>query len=121
MPQAEEPAPEAAPVAADAAAESDDDGSPKAPPKKMTAPSRDFYKPQFMDFGNPLLVAMLGRLSGGLKHYNIIVEERLPGPGALATADGEAYATEMIIQVDYPNPSGRSAAVAAEEARGVAV
>jgi len=117
MPAAEEPTPEPTPTAAEEGGE----GAAKAPPKKMTAPSRDFYKPQFMDLGNPLLVAMLGRIASGLKHFNIIVEERLPGRAALATAEGQAYATEMIIQVDYPHPAGPTAALVAEEARGAAV
>src|SRR5206468_2844526 len=68
---AEAPAGEAAPDAE------------KGPPKKVTTPSRDFYKPQFMDFGNPLLVGLLGKIGAGIKHFNVVFEERLPGPDAL--------------------------------------
>jgi hypothetical protein len=90
----------------------------KVPPKKVTTPSRDFYKPQFMDFGNPLLVGLLGKLGSGLKHFNVVFEERLPGPGALSRVNGKAYATEMVIQLNFPEgTTGAEAdAAAAQEA-----
>jgi hypothetical protein len=109
---AAQPAAEGAP-AADAAAEGE-----KAPPMKVTTPSRDFYKPQFMDFGNPLLVGLLGKIGGGMKHFNVVFEERLPGPEALPRVNGSAYATEMVIQLNFPEgaASAEAALAAGEEA-----
>jgi hypothetical protein len=102
IPEAETPHPEAGEGAAGpGAAAPADDGAPhrKAP---ATAASRDFHKPQFMDFANPLLVGLLGKMGAGLRSYRVVVEERLPGPGELARHGGARYATEMIVQVDFP-------------------
>ena len=74
----------------------------------MTSPSRDFHKPQFMDFANPLLVGLLGKMGSGLRSYRVVVEERLPGPGELARHDGAGYATELIVQVDFPGSAAGS-------------
>jgi hypothetical protein len=122
-PAAEEAeAPEAAaPPAADGegtpAAEGEADAA-KAPPKKVTSPSRDFYKPQFMDFGNPLLVGLLGKIGAGLKHFNVVFEERLPGRESLPRVGGKAYATEMVIQLNFPEGAAgpEAAAAVAQEA-----
>ncbi|HEV2736453.1 MAG TPA: lantibiotic dehydratase [Longimicrobiaceae bacterium] len=72
------------------------------PKRPVTAASRDFHKPQFMDFANPLLVGLFGKMGSGLKNYRVVAEERLPGPGELARHEGAGYATEMIVQVDFP-------------------
>jgi hypothetical protein len=83
--------------------------------KKVTQPSRDFYKPQFVDFGNPLVVALLGRVATGLKNFTAVLEERYPDRGALARHDGEAYATELVVQLYYPGGTASTPAAAAEE------
>ncbi len=96
-----------------------EEGGPAAPgaaPHRKaaaTAASRDFHKPQFMDFANPLLVGLLGKMGSGLRSYRVVVEERLPGPGELARHDGAGYATEMIVQVDFPGEVAGSPAGAA--------
>jgi hypothetical protein len=108
-PQAETPEAEAVEGAAGPEAASPaEEGAPAAPggaprPKlPATAASRDFHKPQFMDFANPLLVGLFGKMGSGLKNYRVMVEERLPGPRELTRHGGAAYATEMIVQVDFP-------------------
>ncbi|MDB4950869.1 MAG: hypothetical protein JWM27_3518 [Gemmatimonadetes bacterium] len=112
MPAADEPEqPEAAKAAEAEGAKAEDDA--KGPPVKVTTPSRDFYKPQFMDFGNPLLVGLLGKLAAGVKHFNVIVEERLPGPDALAEVAGGRWATEMVVQLDFPEGTANAGAAPA--------
>jgi hypothetical protein len=107
-------APEAAAddAGAEAGAEAED-GAPKPAPKPKTAQSRDFHKPQFMDFGNPLLVGLLGKMAANLKNFHAIFEERLPAREALPTHDGEAYATEVVVQLYFPAGTSGSAAEAA--------
>jgi hypothetical protein len=83
------------------------------PPVKRTQPSRDFHKPQFMDFANPLLVALLGRIGVGLAHFNVAFEERLPDGDALARHGGDAFATELVVQLNFPGGTASEAAVAA--------
>jgi hypothetical protein len=83
----------------------------KTPAKARTAGSRDLHKPQFMDFGNPLLVGLLGKMAANLKLYSVIVEERLPGRDELArTADGAAYATEVVVQLYFPSGTANTPA-----------
>jgi hypothetical protein len=106
-----EPAAEHDAAEAEAAA---GEGAPAAPGRHphrrgpATAASRDFHKPQFMDFANPLLVGLLGKMALGLRSYRVVVEERLPGPGELTRHEGAAYATEMIVQVDFPGSAAGS-------------
>ena len=74
-------------------------------------PAHDLEKPQFMDFANPLLVGMLGRMAAGLRSFRVLVEERLPGPGGVPRHEGAGYATEMVVQIDFPEtPGGGDAA-----------
>jgi hypothetical protein len=107
-------APEAAAddAGAEAGAEAED-GAPKPAPKPKTAQSRDFHKPQFMDFGNPLLVGLLGKMAANLKNFHAIFEERLPAREALPVHDGQAYATEVVVQLYFPAGTSGSAAEAA--------
>lgn len=104
----EEPAAAVEGQAPDAAAQA-------AAAKKVTQPSRDFYKPQYVDFGNPLVIALLGRVATGLKNFTAVLEERYPDRGALARHDGEAYATELVVQLYYPGGTASTPAAAAEE------
>lgn len=82
----------------------------KQPPKKFTPGSRDLFKPQFMDFGNPLLVGLLGKLGANLKGYNVVFEERLPDSGALYRHGDDRYATELVVQLYFPAGTARGAA-----------
>lgn len=106
----EEPHEEAA---ADPGAEAG--GQPDQPgqPVKRTQASRDFYKPQFIDFGNPLLVGLLGRIGTGLKRYQAVFEERLPDRDGLPRHGDERYVTELVVQLYFP---GGTAAAPAESA-----
>jgi hypothetical protein len=82
----------------------------KTPAKPRTAGSRDLHKPQFMDFGNPLLVGLLGKMAANLRSYSVVVEERLPGREELArTEDGTAYATEVVVQLYFPSGTANPA------------
>ncbi|HEU0015335.1 MAG TPA: lantibiotic dehydratase, partial [Longimicrobium sp.] len=82
--------------------------------KKRTQPSRDYLKPQFMDFGNPLLVGLFGRVAAGLKSYQVIVEERYPDRPALPRHGDSRYVTELVIQVNFPAGTAGAAAGAGE-------
>lgn len=75
---------------------------PTAKPKVIGRQSRDYRKPQFIDFGNPILVQLFSRLPGSLKFFNLTLEECFPNADQLPTADGDAYATEMILQLSFP-------------------
>jgi hypothetical protein len=78
----------------------------KAPPGGWTVSSRDFAKPQFIDFGNPQLVALFGRMTGALERFDVTIEECFPMTDALLRAGDDAFATELILQVDYPQNGG---------------
>lgn len=94
----------------------------KKPVKPRTAGSRDLHKPQFIDFGNPLLVALLGKMGANLKAYQALFEERLPSRAALPTHEGQAYASEVVVQLYYPAGTASPAhAPEGEEAHAAAV
>jgi hypothetical protein len=106
--EAEAAAPDAAAdaVADGAAADPEDPAAAAAKAadaaKKRTQPSKDFFKPQFMDFGNPLLVGLLGRIATGLKHFSAVFEERYPDQAALPRHGDDAFVTELVVQLYFP-------------------
>jgi hypothetical protein len=59
------------------------------------------YKPQFLDFGNPLLVDLFSRLGDSLENFALSFEERLPRREHLVKAGQQAWATELVLQVDF--------------------
>jgi hypothetical protein len=71
---------------------------------RRTAPSRDLYKPQYIDFGSPLLVALLGKLVPRQGRFTVQIEEALPDAGELVSRGGERYATEFVLQIDLAQP-----------------
>jgi hypothetical protein len=87
------------------------DERPSAPPAPAAAAtsaqpsrkSRDYYKPQFIDFSSPLLVALFGRLPTGLKEFTMTIEESYPAADHLPGANGERFATELVLQFDFPD------------------
>jgi len=93
----------------------------KTPAKPRTAGSRDLHKPQFIDFGNPLLVGLLGKMGANLKGYSAIFEERLPGREALPTFEGTRYATEVVVQLYYATGTASDVATDREEDHAAAV
>ncbi|WP_329684650.1 lantibiotic dehydratase [Longimicrobium sp.] len=117
----EHDAPEAA-AAPDAGAEAAaQDGAPTDPEaaakaaevaKKRTQPSKDFFKPQFMDFGNPLLVGLLGRIATGLKGYQAVFEERYPDRDALPRHGEDRFVTELVVQLYFPGGTASAPAEA---------
>jgi hypothetical protein len=112
-----EPAAAEGEAPADGAAE----GDAKKTAKPRTAGSRDLHKPQFIDFGNPLLVGLLGKMGANLKGYHAVVEERLPGREALPRHQGEAYASEVVVQLYFPAGTAGAAAHAGQEEHAAAV
>ena len=88
------------------------------PPGKMPLGQRPGFrdhlgKPQYIDFRNPLLVDLFSRMTENLETFQVILEERLPGRDQLIPWGEERFATEMILQVDFPE---REAASSPEEA-----
>lgn len=116
----EHEAPEAAAApGAEAAAEgdtpADGDAAAKAEAaKKRTQPSKDFFKPQFMDFANPLLVGLLGRVAIGLKGYQAVFEERYPDRDALPRHGDDRFVTELVVQLYFPGGTASAPAEAGE-------
>ncbi len=62
--------------------------------------SRDHYKPQYIDFRNPLLVNLFGRITVNLKNYEVHLEERYPNENDLFEYNGKKFVTEQIFQVN---------------------
>jgi hypothetical protein len=115
---------EAGPAAAEGAAE----GAPAAEgaqrlgledKKRRTQPSRDFFKPQFIDFGNPLLVGLLGKMGTGLKAYQGVFEERYPSREQLPRFGDTAFATELVVQLYFPGGTASAESPAAELAESL--
>jgi hypothetical protein len=65
--------------------------------------SRDFIKPQFIDFESPHMVELFARLPAHLSSFSLVLEERYPDAGSLPLVEGRRYVTEMIIQLDWPS------------------
>jgi len=80
----------------------DDEGSPAQQRQNRTRRSRDYHKPQYIDFQNPLLVNLFGKLTVNLDRYVATVEERFPEPTDLPETDGQRYTNELILQMDVP-------------------
>ncbi|MBW3569863.1 MAG: lantibiotic dehydratase family protein [Gemmatimonadetes bacterium] len=111
---------EAPPAGADAAA-AEGRAAPGDPPrlgvedrKRKTQQSRDFFKPQFIDFGNPLLVGLWGKVAQGLKNFNATIEERYPGREQLARFGGASFATELVVQLYFPGGTASAPSDAGE-------
>lgn len=60
------------------------------------------HKPQYLDFGNPLLVDLFGRATANLPSFDVHLEEMLPGRDQLLAHEGDRYVTELILQIDFP-------------------
>jgi hypothetical protein len=72
-------------------------------PANQTRRSRDYRKPQYIDFQNPLLVNLFGKLTVNLDRYVATVEERFPDAEDLPEAGDETYTNELILQMDVPS------------------
>lgn len=65
--------------------------------------SRDYYKPQYIDFSNPLLMNLFGKMTVGLKNFTAVIEERYPAKSQLPVYNGKTFSTEQIFQVNFFN------------------
>lgn len=73
--------------------------------KKQNKFSRDFYKPQYIDFFDPLYAGLFAKLTVTLKNFMITLEERYPENGQLLTDEnGNEYSSEFIFQINFPEP-----------------
>ncbi|MGF1671450.1 MAG: lantibiotic dehydratase [Balneolaceae bacterium] len=65
--------------------------------KKMRKIGKDDYKPQYIDFSNPLLVNLFSKLVRKVP-FTLTIEEMLPGSGQLHIMNGKKFVTEQMIQ-----------------------
>ena len=116
---------EAADAPAEGEAKAEDEGEEGAEAKKnqkpYTANSRDLHKPQFIDFGNPLLVGLFGKMGANLKTFTVTVEERLPGREALPRHGNDTYASEVVVQLYFAGGTAGPANHALTEDHAAAV
>jgi hypothetical protein len=78
---------------------------PPAVPPRPAELDVEAQKPQFVDFGSPLLADFFGHLPPPGEDFIALLEERLPGRGALALAGGREVVTELVLQVDRAEPA----------------
>jgi hypothetical protein len=79
-------------------------GAAKASPARAAQASRDYIKPQYIDFANPLLVALFARMPVGLARYSVAIEERYPPQEALLRHGDNTFANEFVIQMSFREP-----------------
>jgi hypothetical protein len=62
------------------------------------------HKPQYVDFADPLLVDLFGRLAeeDELMGCAVLLHERLPDARHLAREGGRGWVTELAMQIDFP-------------------
>lgn len=90
-----------------AAAPEGDRAKPRpAPPPRPAELDLEAQKPQFVDFASPLLADFFGHLPPPGEDFIALLEERLPGRGALARAGGREVVTELVLQMDRAEPAG---------------
>ncbi|HVG46273.1 MAG TPA: hypothetical protein VM890_16130, partial [Longimicrobium sp.] len=56
-----------------------------------------------------------GKMGANLKIWQAIVEERLPAREGLPRHEGEAYATEVVVQLYFPAGTASAATAATGE------
>ena len=66
-------------------------------PKEAEKIGRDDYKPQYLDFDNPLMINLFEKLVEKVP-FRFKVEEMLPHPDHMATINGKKYVTEYLHQ-----------------------
>jgi hypothetical protein len=65
-------------------------------------PSKDWGKPQFIDFTNPLLLRLFERLPGSLSKFQVTLVERFPEFADLPEHDTERFSCELVLQLNMP-------------------
>jgi hypothetical protein len=109
---------ESPPVAAEERSEEeppepDADQDPQAeaedkPPKPAVRRVRGhIYKPQYVDFRNPLLVDLFSKATENVGNFAVTLEERLPAEEHLVRRGGDRFVTEFVVQVDFPETPTR--------------
>jgi hypothetical protein len=81
--------------------------------------SRDWRKPQYIDFESPLLVRLLASVPNVLLHFTMYFEEVYPPDDALPSFRGDHFATEAVFQLTFPVSVSDVPRVALEHAVGV--
>jgi hypothetical protein len=76
-------------------------GRKSAPASQASRSSRDYRKPQFIDFESPLLVQLFSRVATGLHRFELTIEECLPTAEQLPVGPAGPYAFEMIMQLSF--------------------
>lgn len=71
-------------------------------------PSRDYRKPQYIDFQSPFSILLFAKLTVGLKRFSMTIDECLPDYPELLVCDSLPYSTEFIMQIDIRLPEGRA-------------
>lgn len=69
-----------------------------AVPKK--AYRRDWHKPQYINFGNPLLASTFMKQAEALPSGLLVFEEMLPGRNGVTSFAGRHYVTELTLELD---------------------
>lgn len=62
--------------------------------------SRDFRKPQFIDFSSPLLVSLFTRIPSGFSCFRLAIEEQYPDATTLPSDGLRTFAFELVTQLD---------------------
>lgn len=60
----------------------------------------DLHKPQFMDFANPLLVQLFGRVVHANPGQKVVVEECYPAHDMASSHDNVSFVSELVIEVE---------------------
>ncbi|MEM7354331.1 MAG: hypothetical protein AAF657_26230, partial [Acidobacteriota bacterium] len=69
----------------------------------------DLYKPQFIDFHNPLLLDLFTKAPGPLENFVIVLSERLPAKEHLPSHGEDHFATELVVQIDFTDAAESAA------------
>ncbi|MEO1367402.1 MAG: lantibiotic dehydratase, partial [Acidobacteriota bacterium] len=70
--------------------------------EKAASKRRGSMKPQYIDFHCPLLLDLFAHMAPPNQEFTLILEERLPADDALPTFENQAFATEVILQLNIP-------------------
>jgi hypothetical protein len=73
-------------------------------PRRASRQAINQWKPQYIDFANPLFVRLFARLVQEDGVGLVLLEERLPRQEHLPLIDGEAFAAEQLYQVEIAMP-----------------
>ena len=80
-------------------------------PEQMARIGRDSYKPQYINFNNPLLINLLVKMIEKVP-VTLKIEEMAPGSSELLEVNGEKFVSEFVLQwydnyKPVENPAGQ--------------